>query len=111
VLKTTKKAKRRQQNFHKLDDNEGGVIKRHKVFMRDLSMKDQSLAFSKDSSVESQDDQEDDFMRIEKNIHKSPYTIYPDSSLKQVWDFGTFIFILYVSLVVPYRLSFLRDGN
>ena len=40
------------------------------------------------------------------NIQRSKYIIDPDSTFKMIWDVLNFIFIIYQSIIIPYRISF-----
>jgi len=58
-------------------------------------------------------DHEDDFddryihlIATHSDINKAWGVLYPDSSLKAVWDIIGLIFIIYQSIIIPYRLSF-----
>ena len=56
---------------------------------------------------------EDEFKRIERNLERSKYTLFPDSTFKQLWDMGSFVLIVYWSLCLPFTLAFeqMNDPN
>ena len=41
-----------------------------------------------------------------KNMKKSAFVFFPDSNLKTVWDLTSFVFTMWQSMLVPYRISF-----
>jgi len=40
------------------------------------------------------------------NVEKSRNVFYPDSSFRSFWDITSFLFVLYQSIILPFKLSF-----
>jgi hypothetical protein len=51
------------------------------------------------------------FLDNKRDVEKSCAIFYPDSTWKSVWDIIGIIFIVYQSVVVPFRLCFEEDSN
>lgn len=53
-------------------------------------------------------EEEDDMLSINEkiNVDRSRLVIFPDSQFKSFWDMISFAFILYQSILVPFKLSF-----
>lgn len=56
-------------------------------------------------------EEEDDMLSMNErlNVERSRFIVYPDSNLRFVWDIISFFFILYQSIVLPFKLSFYFD--
>lgn len=46
-----------------------------------------------------------------KNIKKSCGVIFPDSNFRTCWDLISFLFIIYQSILIPFRISFEEDAK
>lgn len=53
-------------------------------------------------------EEEEDMLSLNEKLsyERSLFTVFPDSRFKSSWDVVAFIFILYQSLVLPFRMSF-----
>jgi len=40
------------------------------------------------------------------SVEKSKHVFYPDSSFRSFWDITSFFFVLYQSIILPFKLSF-----
>jgi len=54
----------------------------------------------------SEEDEETQFQRLKRRINKSCGTLYPDTFIKEVWDWTSYLLILYESVALPIYIVF-----
>ena len=80
-----------------------------KEFKKILKRKDNNIQFEDDEEEAEAIDQQV-ISENRKNMKKSCCVIFPDSNFRTCWDLISFLFIIYQSILIPFRISFDQDA-
>ena len=80
-----------------------------KEFKKILKRKDGNIQFDDDEEEAEAIDQQV-ISENRKNMKKSCCVIFPDSNFRTCWDLISFLFIIYQSILIPFRISFEQDA-
>lgn len=63
------------------------------------------------SQLTSEDDGDDNqngdtFRRIDRDLKRSYFTVFPDSSLRTIWDINSCILIVHLCIILPLQITF-----
>ena len=83
---------------------------KQKEFKKVLKRKDGNIQIEdEDEEAEAIDQQV--ISENRKNMKKSCLVIFPDSNFRTCWDLISFLFIIYQSILIPFRISFEQDAK
>ena len=90
--------------------NDESKNRKLKEFKKILKRKDDNLQFD-DGDEEAEAIDQQVISENRKNLKKSFLVIFPDSNLRTCWDLMSFVFTIYQSILIPYRISFEQEAT
>lgn len=95
---------------HKKQANDESKNRKLKEFKKILKRKDDNLQFD-DGDEEAEAIDQQVISENRKNMKKSPCVFFPDSNFRTGWDLISFLFTIYQSIIIPYRISFEQEAG